>query len=743
MLHNSLMRRDLLLAMNANALVLHRRELHRNVARRGKAKPAAGEIEMTGAWSVRTARDGEAERAVADDAADFLQRMEVTIDPAAPRQVLLEIGSEDKGFRCVVAGDRVEVHAADAGALWAGWVHLENAMRAADGAILPAGELRRRPAWEVQIAPPTWGANYSVPDLSDEFLGDDTFRSLAHAGANGLFVYGDFLLYAQDTRLAELNREDAAKNIATMWDASERAMPFGVKLYFVAVSPKLPADHPLFKRLPETRGAQLAHHPGSAAPPLHCLCSSSADALGFHADVFANLFKQAPLLGGVILIIGGESYYHCFMRAGGSKLGHTNCPHCEGKLSEDVIANFLKITADAVTSANARAKVMAWPYSAQYFWSDEPNQLKLIERLPANVALLSEIDKDQTVLRGGYPKRIWDYSVDYDDHSDRIVAQSLACRENERDLFIKTETSHGIELLHLPYVPAIGRSAKQWQSVRALRPRGVLQRWGFIGMFDSAAERIGYLARWDPNFAPESATLAVARQLFGGELAPQIVAAWKHFDDAVHHIPLLTTGAYYTGPAFLGPCHPLPVWDPKAQVPDAFKGNLYYLAESEATFSSARKNAKDDLTLTSTKQLGLFGDEGPIAAVISEFSLARDAARAGHEVLAKIDAPAQPPTVREEVIEQQALGEYLYRTFVATVNTIRFIRAVEVAKGDRQSIRAQLVEIASDELANARAARRIYDAAPWLNHKLRLDVGAPDSLAMIEEKVRLLEAFVS
>jgi hypothetical protein len=750
MLHNSLLRRDLLLAMNANPLVLKRRDVHRNIARRDNAKPAAGQMEMSGAWSVRTARDAAAERAVADDAADFLKRIGVTIDPSSSRQVLLEVGSEERGFRCVVAEDRVEVHADGAAALWAGWVHLENAMRTAGAAIVPIGEHRRQPAWDIQIAPPTWGANYSVPDLSKEFLGDDTFRSLAHAGADGLFVYGDFLLYAQDTRLAELNQDDAAKHIATLRDASERAAPFGVKLYFVAVSPKLPADHPLFKRLPETRGAQLAHHPGSSAPPLHCLCSSSADALGFHADVFANLFKQVSQLGGVILIIGGESYYHCFMRVAGSRIGHTNCPHCEGKTPEDVIANFLKITADAATKSNPHAKVMAWPYSAQYFWSDEPNQLKLIDRLPPNVALLSEIDKDQTVLRGGYPKRIWDYSVDYDDHSDRIVAQSLRCAQRERDLFIKTETSHGIELLHLPYVPAIGRSARQWQSVRALRPRGVLQRWGFIGMFDSAAERIGYLARWDPNFTPESATLAVARELFGGELAPQIVAAWKHFDDAVHHIPLLTTGAYYTGPAFLGPCHPLPVWDSRGAVPDAFKGNLYYLAESEATFSSARRNAKDDLTLTSTKQLGLFGDEGPIAAVISEFSLAHDAARAGHELLAKIDASQQPATVRDEIIEQQALGEYLYRTFVATVNTIRFIHAIEQnpksqisnLKSEIPNLKSQLVELAQDELANARAARGIYEKAPWLNHALRLDVGAPDSLAMLDEKVRLLEQFL-
>ena len=738
MLHNSTFRRELLREMNRNPLVLARREVHRHVGRRAGEKAGAGQMEMSGAWSVRAARDMPAEHAAVADASDFLARMGVKIDPSAKQQVLLEVGSTERGFRCVVDAGRVEVHGESAAALWAGWVHLEHEMRAAGGPFLPRGELRREPAWETQIAPPTWGANYAVPDLSEEYVGNDTFRSLAHAGADGMFVYGEFLLYAGGTRFAELNHPDADKHLATMRAASERAAAYGVRLYYVAVGPKLPADHALFKRLPDVRGAKLSFQPSGGSPPLHCLCSSSDQALGFHADVFARMFREVPQLGGLVLIIGGESYYHCFMRAAGSAIGTTNCAKCNGKVPEEVIARLLKTTAGAVRSAKPQAEVYAWPYSAQYFWSNEPHQLKLIDQLPENVGLLTEIDKDQIVVRGGYPKRIWDYSVDYDEHSDRSVAQALRCAQRDRPLAIKTETSHGIELLHLAYVPAIGRSARQWQSVRALRPRMVLQRWGFIGMFDSVAERIGYQARWDPDFAPEATTARVARQVLGAA-AHQVVAAWKHFDDAVHHIPVLTTGAYYCGPAFLGPCHPLPVWDSKDRVPDAFRGTLFYLLEAEPTGTDISKRPKDDLTLTATHQLG---GEVPVTAIESEFALARDAAQRGYELLAKIDASTLPPHEADELAEQRAIGECLYRTFRATVNTIRFVRLIEEAKGDRESIRPKLVDIAQDELANAKAAKTMYDAAPWLNHKLRLDVGMPDSLDMLAEKVRLLEAFV-
>jgi hypothetical protein len=55
-----------------------------------------------------------------------------------------------------------------------------------------------------------------------------------------------------------LNHPDADKYLATLRETTERAASYGVKLYFVAVSPKLAADHPLFKKRPGMRGARLS-----------------------------------------------------------------------------------------------------------------------------------------------------------------------------------------------------------------------------------------------------------------------------------------------------------------------------------------------------------------------------------------------------------------------------------------------------------------------------------------------------
>jgi hypothetical protein len=113
-------------------------------------------------------------------------------------------------------------------------------------------------------------------------------------------------------------------------------------------------------------------------------------------------------------------------------------------------------------------------------------------------------------------------------------------------------------------------------------------------------------------------------------------------------------------------------------------------------------------------------------------------AAAGHEILKKLDPQKLPPHCREALVEQQAIGEYLYRTFVSTVNLIRFLKAKEAA-GDN---RAELALAAKDELENTKSARTIYERAPYLSHHLRLDLGANESIKMIDAKVALLEEFL-
>ena len=69
------------------------------------------------------------------------------------------------------------------------------------------------------------------------------------------------------------------------------------------------------------------------------------------------------------------------------------------------------------------------------YWSHDRDQFDLIDRLPEHVDLLTEIDKEQLLQKDGYQKLCWDYSVEVDAPSDRIVAQDKqVCEEVQRNL---------------------------------------------------------------------------------------------------------------------------------------------------------------------------------------------------------------------------------------------------------------------------------------------------------------------
>ena len=92
------------------------------------------------------------------------------------------------------------------------------------------------------------------------------------------------------------------------------------------------------------------------------------------------------------------------------------------------------------------------------------------------------------------------------------------------------------------------------------------------------------------------------------------------------------------------------------------------------------------------------------------------------------------------MVEQQAVGEYLYRTFRTTVNVIDWLRLRE---GNVKPDDPRYAELARDELGNARGALKVYAAALWLNHKLRIDFGMNDRVTLVEEKIRMIVGYLA
>jgi hypothetical protein len=374
---NSFALRQTFKRTNNDPLRRDRRNPHRWVWCDHQARAEAGAFKLEGDWNLdcRAIDPGTAE-CLSADVADFLGNMHVAVRSGAERAIEFRLAKDlaERDCRYSFEPDKIVIEGGGSAGLWAGLAWMEQEMRLRHGPFLPEGRWERRAQWPVQMSASVWGSNYSVPDLDPEYLGDDSFRLYAHYGVNVMMLHGDLLCYVKSDILPELSHPDYERHIAVLKQAAARALRYGVRLNFHVESPKLKADHPVFKNHAELRGTGFeAAHDG----PVHVLCSLHEKTLAFYEETFGRLFREVPDLAGVTLIPFMESFFHCHMCAG-SKYPCARCNNVPPEDSDSMIVTTLSgivnRIARSIKQAQPRAYTAVWIYS---FGSGEGLQHRL------------------------------------------------------------------------------------------------------------------------------------------------------------------------------------------------------------------------------------------------------------------------------------------------------------------------------------------------------------------------------
>ena len=737
-MHNSLNIRDILKRQNSDPLRLDRRDPHRTVMPDSTATPGGGDFQLTGRWRV-VHDESPVGQAVADDLTEFLGLMGVAVGDGGGSITFATDGTlPPRSCEMSLEPDHIVVRAPDAAGVWAGLAWLEWEMRTRRGPFLPRGEFKRTARWPRQVSQGPWGGNYSVPDFSPEYLSDDAFRLYAHYGVNSMMIYGDILCYADGDILPELKNPDYEQNVATLQDAARRAAVYGVEFTYVVVGPKLRAEHPVFAAHPSTKGTGTGSIGGEYT--IHCLCSSDEEVLAFYDETFTKLFTAVPVLAGLHLIIGGESFYHCRMWPHPTY----RCERCGEREQEEVVASLVGRIADAAQRVRPDAYVNAWPYNTDQW--DRPDAHELIRQLPPNAGYFDQIDRKHWYDKDGYRKLVWDYSVDFIGPSEQLTKRRPIARERGLKYFAKTETGIGLEVFQFAYVPAMHRLADKWQTVRDLEPDGVHQSWLFFGMFGSRAEELAFWGAYGEQPRDEFLRSIAVRD-FGPDAADSVLASWREMSVAAGHIPCVTLSTYYVGPSFLGPCHPL-VPEKDAQVPDVFDAALFFLQEGEETFSRARTEVRISLVMATLPETARSvhieweGDGDGWDIVLREYRAAAARAMTAWRFLAAAGPRARTDADRDNLAEETMLTELVYRTFEACANTVEFLHLRRDLEDGDESVVARMRDIAEAELANAERAVPIYAACPWLDIAERADGAYSKCEDMIREKCDWLRRYL-
>jgi len=421
------------------------------------------------------------------------------------------------------------------------------------GRFLPGNVLEKSVCLDFRITS-TFFSLSGFGDPEFQAIYPETYvQKLCLSGIDGILMFINLFDYSETSILPELRSPNAARLIRSLQELSELLCNYGIRIFLHLNTPKIPKDHKVFKVHPELRGATCWDEHS------HCLCSSKRRVIKYYQEVINNVIRKAEV-GGLIFLIGGESFMHCHSRPTPRTDKGTNCAACAKKDGDTAVADFINSLVKGLDK-DRRGEILVWPYSA-FLWSSDRAQLNFIKQLCREVTLLSNFDSNQWISRAGTKTFVYDYSVTNVGPSDRFKKQNALLRRLKRDHWAKYESAISVEMFNMPYLPVMHKWARKAKALRDMNIKGHICNWGFFGYgyTDSIPEQIFEAYSMDPE--PESSELlrAIATREYG-KGHRHAVKAWEYFSESFDHYPysgaFIGGRSYYCkGPMYIGPAHP-------------------------------------------------------------------------------------------------------------------------------------------------------------------------------------------
>ena len=748
-------------------------------------KPGVGEVGIDNTWAIVTkgeiSNDGPAYIGINDLKQLLFSNFGVRLRPHADRhdnnipRIVFELICSSlradasrwgRSFELNVSKKGVVIRANSEQSLLQGSLYLSNYWRLRRNLFLPRGKKIVKAAVEIHMGADFWGGFNTTQAWIQGRESDTNFIELARMGINAMPVMAlleDYIDTAPKQFRSLINPQ-AKFNRSRLAQLARQSSKYGIDIFLVAYNPKLNPKHDVFRHSPHSKGA-LQHNDA-----FRVLCCSDNATRKFLVDSWGSLFGAIPELGGMLALVGGEGFYHCFMRS--TKPDAGDCPRCSKKAGSDVVAEFINNVADNIRVKNKDARVFAWPYSATH-WSHDRDQVDFIKQLdPANVTFQTEIDKDSVDWRvAGYGKYCWDYSASRVTASQRCLNQRKQCRKRGVSFSCKLEINNSIECLSVPYLPTLQNQLAVWENCRSLAPQAIHSRWLFDGACKSPSEELGYWAVWGMQSEFKDLHLvleSLAVRDFGPSASKYILTAWNYFSRSMRHHPCLD---YYVGPYFIGPGQPLVIdtqslpaspesssdWEvhklkftwPAQKLDPAFFGHFYWLWEADKT---------DDDTHFVNKQSLFYYQPGFRAIVRRGAKVGQDVAlqelramaalwERGIEQLKKARAHI-PVNCRERFLQEWIIAQHLGYTWQSAANVEEFLRlrdriiefssSYSLRSGHaRENIRDmdRITKIAKEELDIAHKELALIKGIDFLDLSLRLDMGAASLEEIMEAKI--------
>lgn len=369
-------------------------------------------------------------------------------------------------------------------------------------------------------------------DIQDDVT-DEELALLAEKGINGLWFQGvlsKLAPYPFKPCLCEGFEGRREKLNALI----ERCAKYGIKVYLYINEPRGMHESDF---LPEHKDCM-----GGREGNVRAMCTSHPFVQQYLFDAVYSLVTACPKLGGFITITMSENLTNCYSR------GDKNCPRCQARQREEVVAEINNIIYAAIKKADTDTRLIAnlWAWTKGHGWTDEQIN-KGISLLTNGVEVMC-VSELGTIDRDGKSKYIAEYSLSNIGPSIESAAMLAQAKKCGHKIWAKVQVNNSWECATLPYIPVFELIIEHMNNLRPYQLDGYMLSWTVGGYPSKTMELIKALTR-------EKFDYAIWLRENYAEYADQVHKAVHLFSEGFKKIPydwtLLYNGAQHLGAANL------------------------------------------------------------------------------------------------------------------------------------------------------------------------------------------------
>ena len=521
-----------------------------------RTTPDYGEVSAMGAYLMNEFPDEEKllETAVADFNI-FLQVYGIGGD-AYPIKCVKRKTDCFEAYRILVNESGCIVEAEDTEGIRRALIYLEDEMHRREGAILPLGEICKKPIIRSRITRGFFSPTNRPPKDQDELLDDidyypdEYLNRLAHDGTNGLWIYAFFSRLLTSEYFKEYGK-DSEKRIAKLRRVVAKCKRYGIKVYIFGVEP-YSISIEMADKYPGIAGPRTWNW--SHTEQSHTICTYTEDGANYCIEVTRKLMEQVPDLGGIIDITYGERMTTC-----ASLADFCQCPRCRSHSRSEILAHNIDLLKEGIRRAGSKADFVSWTYEHRVTPMEEIKEY--VRKAPSDVVLMENFEDAGYTEQLGKTRQAIDYWLSYVGPSQMFEGAAETALEEGKPMFAKMQVCCSHELATVPYIPAPGILFDKYAAARKYKVEGVMQCW-YFGNYPSLMSKAAGELSFVEDFADKDAFLTHLAGIYYGNCAKKAVDAWKYFEASYTNYPVNIMFSYY------GPMHDGVVWELALQPKD-------------------------------------------------------------------------------------------------------------------------------------------------------------------------------